>query len=155
MHKPILNLPPFAYNFKTLDGKAGLYDVFRKKFVLLTPEEWVRQHLLHYLVNEKGFPPHLISVEKELLVEGQKRRYDAVVYDAHFQPMLLIECKAPQVAITQAVFDQAARYNRTLDIPYILVSNGLQHLMAKVDHQAGRYLFAPEPLSFVDLQQVR
>ena len=142
MHKPILNLPPFAYNFKTLDGKAGLYDVFRKKFVLLTPEEWVRQHLLHYLV-------------KELLVEGQKRRYDAVVYDAHFQPMLLIECKAPQVAITQAVFDQAARYNRTLDIPYILVSNGLQHLMAKVDHQAGRYLFAPEPLSFVDLQQVR
>lgn len=151
MHKQALNLPPFAYKFKTLDGKAALFDVFRRKYVVITPEEWVRQHLLHFLVAQKAFPISLISVEKELLVEGLKRRYDAVVYDAHFKPLLLIECKAPQVAITQAVFDQAAQYNRTLQIPYILVSNGLQHLMAKVDHEAGRYIFAQEPLKYSDL----
>lgn len=151
MHKQALNLPPFAYKFKTLDGKAGLFDVFRRKYVVITPEEWVRQHLLHYLVAEKAFPMNLISVEKEFLVEGLKRRYDAVVYDVDFKPLLLIECKAPQVAISQEVFDQAARYNRPLGVPYIMVSNGMQHLMAKVDHEAGKYIFAPEPLSFTDL----
>lgn len=151
MHKQPLNLPPFAYKFKTLDGKAGLYDVFRRRYVVITPEEWVRQHLLHFLVTEKTFPMNFISVEKELLVEGMKRRYDAVVYDADFKPLLLVECKAPHVALTQEVFDQAARYNRPLGVPYILVSNGLQHLMAKVDHEAGRYVFAQELLAYADL----
>lgn len=128
-----------------------LYDAFRRKFVVITPEEWVRQHLLHHLVSNKAFPANFISVEKELMVEGMKRRYDAVVYDANFKPVLLVECKAPHVGITQEVFDQAARYNRTLEIPYILVSNGLQHLLAKVDHEAGRYIFAPELLTHAEL----
>ncbi len=152
MHKQTLNLPPFAYNFKTIGGKACLYDAFRRKYVVITPEEWVRQHLLHYLVADKAYPAHLISVEKLLVVEGSKRRYDAVVFDDQFHPLLLIECKAPHVAISQEVFDQAARYNRPLQVPFFLVSNGLQHIMAKVDHANGRYLFAPEPLTFKELQ---
>lgn len=142
MHNQHLDLPAFDYRYKQSGGKTYLFDAFRKKYVVLTPEEWVRQHLLHYLWSQLGFPMALISVEKSFLVEGLQRRYDAVVYDRAFQPLLLIECKAPSVGVDQSVFDQAARYNRTLKVPFMLVSNGLTHILAKVDGEAGRYIFA-------------
>lgn len=151
MHNQALSLPSFDYRFKTLAGKPGIFDVFRRKYVALTPEEWVRQHLLHFLCLEKGYPQTRISVEKGLLVEGQERRYDAVVFDDIHQMLLLIECKAPHIALKQEVFDQAARYNSLLQVPFLLISNGMQHHMVKVDHQAGRYLFASDLLSYADL----
>jgi len=151
MHNQALSLPPFEYRFKTLAQKPAIFDVFRKKYVLLTPEEWVRQHLLHYLCAEKGYPMARMSVEKRLLVEGQERRYDAVVFGPEHHLLLLIECKAPSVPLNQQVFDQAARYNRQLGVPFLLISNGLQHHMVKVDHLAGRYLFASDLLSYTDL----
>jgi hypothetical protein len=148
MHNQELNLPAFNYRFKTVAGAAHMYDEFRRKFVLITPEEWVRQHLLHHLVRDLGFPMQHVSVEKKLWVEGQPRRYDAVVYNNQFEPLMLIECKAPQVSIGQGVFDQAARYNRSLQVPYFLVSNGLMHVLAKIDYEQARYLYAAELLSY-------
>lgn len=151
MHNQALSLPPFDYRFKTLAQKPAIFDVFRKKYVHLTPEEWVRQHLLHFLCAEKAYPAARISVEKRLQVEGQDRRYDAVVFGPEHQMLLLVECKAPSVPLNQQVFDQAARYNRILGVPFLLISNGLQHHMVKVDHVAGRYLFASDLLSYPDL----
>jgi hypothetical protein len=151
MHNQALSLPPFDYRFKTLAQKPAIFDVFRKKYVHLTPEEWVRQHLLHFLCAEKAYPAARISVEKRLQVEGQDRRYDAVVFGPKHQMLLLVECKAPSVPLNQQVFDQAARYNRILEVPFLLISNGLQHHMVKVDHVAGRYLFASDLLSYPDL----
>lgn len=151
MHNQALSLPPFDYRFKTLLGKPGIFDVFRRKYVVLTPEEWVRQHLLHFLCQAKGYPQARISVEKGVLIEGQERRYDAVIFDENHQMLLLVECKAPHIPLQQEVFDQAARYNRLLQVPFLLISNGLQHHMVKVDHQAGRYLFASDLLPYAEL----
>lgn len=142
MHKSTLQLPTFAYRFKTLGGKPAIFDVFRRKYVLLSPEEWVRQHLLHHLVQNLGFPVSAIGVEKGLEVDELKKRYDALVYDANYKPFLLIECKAVDVPIDQAVFDQVARYNRSVQVPFILLSNGVEHIMAEVDHLKGCYTFA-------------
>lgn len=142
MHNQQLDLPVFDYRYRQSEGRTYLFDVFRKKYVVLTPEEWVRQHLLHYLWSQLGYPMAMISVEKSFSVEGLLKRYDAVVYDRDFKPLLLIECKASSVAVDQVVFDQAARYNRTLQVPFLLVSNGLTHIMAKVDDEVGRYIFA-------------
>lgn len=151
MHNQALSLPPFDYRFQTLANKPAIFDVFRKKYVVITPEEWVRQHLLHFLCAEKCYPATHISVEKRLVVEGLERRYDAVVFGPNHQMLLLIECKAPSVNINQQVFDQAARYNRILQVPFLLISNGMQHHMVKVDHAAGRYLFASDLLDYNDL----
>jgi hypothetical protein len=151
MHNQQLDLPVFDYRYRQSEGKTYLFDVFRKKYVVLTPEEWVRQHLLQHLWSNLGFPMALISVEKSFLVDGLQKRYDAVVYNRDFQPSLLVECKAPSVPIDQLVFDQAARYNRTLKVPFMLVSNGLTHILAKVDDQAGRYIFANGLMAYDDL----
>jgi len=151
MHNQQLDLPVFDYRTKEEGGKAYLFDAFRKKFVVLTPEEWVRQHLLQHLSCNLGFPSAMISVEKSFLVDGLQKRYDAVIYDRDFQPILLVECKAPSVAIDQGVFNQAARYNRSLQVPFMLVSNGLVHLLAKVDAEAGRYIFATGLMAYDDL----
>lgn len=151
MHNQQLDLPVFDYRFKEEGGKSYLYDAFRKKFVVLSPEEWVRQHLLQHLWSNLGFPMAMISVEKSFLVDGLQKRYDAVIYNREFKPILLIECKAPSISIDQAVFDQAARYNRSLQVPFMLVSNGLTHVLAKVDAEAGRYIFANGLLGYEDL----
>jgi hypothetical protein len=148
MHNQQLDLPVFDYRFKEEGGKKCLFDVFRKKFVVLTPEEWVRQHLLQHLWSNLGFPMAFISVEKSFLVDGLQKRYDAVIYNRDFKPLLLIECKSPAVAVDQVVFDQAARYNRSLQVPFMLVSNGLTHVLAQVDAAAGRYVFANGLLSY-------
>lgn len=113
-----LNLPPFEYKVKKQNGQVWIYDVIRKRYVMLTPEEWVRQHFIHFLIERKGYPAQLIAVEKEILVCGLKRRFDLVCYDRRANPYLIVECKAPSVTLSQVVFDQAFQYNLSIGSPF-------------------------------------
>jgi len=121
-----------------------IFDIIRRKYVALTPEEWVRQHLLHFLVNERKFPQSLLGVEKKLLVNRLSKRTDLVVYSTTLQPILIAECKAPQVPLTQQVFDQAARYNSTLGVFHFIITNGLEIRSCEIDHQSKIYRFLPD-----------
>lgn len=107
-------------------GETLIWDAFRSKWVVCTPEEWVRQHCLHFLVKTVGYPKGRIAVEQKIVAGGIDGRFDAVVYDAVGQPFLLVECKAPHVKISQDTYMQAARYNQRLNVPYMLLTNGLQ-----------------------------
>ena len=113
-----LALPAFNYKVKRQSGALMIFDIIRKKFVILTPEEWVRQHVIHYLVESKNYPVALIAVEREIDLYGLRRRFDVVAFDRKGKPWLIIECKAPSVQLDQKVFDQAFRYNITLTAPY-------------------------------------
>lgn len=130
MALPVLNFPEVDLRFqKNAKGSLQLFDSFRKKFVDATPEEYVRQGLLHFLVQHKNYPTSVISVEKQLMLNGTKKRYDAVVFTFHLKPLLLIECKAPQIALSQSSINQTLRYNLILQVPYLLISNGLEHVL--------------------------
>jgi len=111
-----------------------IFDIVRRKYIRLTPEEWVRQHIIHYLVFDHQFPRALISVEKQLLLNDLQKRTDIVLYARDGSPRLIVECKAPEVQITQQVFDQVARYNLTLKVPYLWVTNGNQNALCSIDH---------------------
>lgn len=131
-----LNLPNIAFTSKVNKiGKTEIFDVFRKKFVLLTPEEWVRQHVAHFLVNQLQVPINLMALEKKIMMNGLPRRFDIVVYSREAAPTLIIECKAASIPITQAIFDQAARYNTVLKAPFLLITNGLIHHACKIDFE--------------------
>ncbi len=119
-----LNFPDYNFQIKTQNNKNYIFDVIRKKHVVLTPEEWVRQHTLHYLINN-NYPKGRISVERGL--PNSKKRYDAIVYDKSLNPFLLVECKAPSVKISQATLNQVTAYIALLNVPHILLTNGLQH----------------------------
>ncbi|MDR0227904.1 MAG: type I restriction enzyme HsdR N-terminal domain-containing protein [Flavobacteriaceae bacterium] len=136
-----LNFPPFEFRFKNNENKLSIFDVVRKKFILLTPEEWVRQHVLHDLISTYNYPLSLISVEKVVRVNGMNKRYDLVVYRPNGTIYLLIECKAPEVKITQDTFDQIARYNFQLRSEYLYVTNGLNHYYCKMDYKQEKYIF--------------
>ncbi|MGB0521342.1 MAG: type I restriction enzyme HsdR N-terminal domain-containing protein [Flammeovirgaceae bacterium] len=133
----VLNLPQFDYQFKTVNGKPFLWDVIRKKHVQITPEEWVRQHFLHYLMSQ-DYPKSLISVELGHKFNQLQKRSDILVMDRAAQPFLLVECKAPQVPINQKVLEQAIFYNQVIKAPYITLTNGLQHVFCAVDLANGR-----------------
>jgi hypothetical protein len=135
-----LSLPKFDYKVKKQSGSTMIYDVIRKKYVILSPEEWVRQHLIHYLMESKGIPATLIAVEREIQLYGLRRRFDVVVFDREGKPWLLVECKSPTVPLTRQVFDQAFRYNITLEAPYVAITNGVKHYCGKIDSQNG-FLF--------------
>ena len=122
-----LSLPGFDYKVKKQNGTVMIFDIVRKKYVVLTPEEWVRQHVVHYLVEKKGYAISRVAVEREIELYGLKRRFDIVVFDRSGNPWLLVECKAPAVALTQKVFDQVFRYNLTLAAPYVAITNGVRH----------------------------
>lgn len=146
-----LNFP--GYNFKIIipvkDGQnSKVFDIVRKKYVSLTPEEWVRQHLLHFLVYEKEVPKSLIGIEKKILVNKMLKRTDLVVYNRNAQPLLIAECKAPSVKITQRAFDQAARYNLTVNANYFVLTNGLEIFCCTMDHSAKSYQFLRDIPSF-------
>lgn len=129
-----LNLPSVNFTCRTnADAKTEIFDPFRKKYVLLTPEEWVRQHFAHYLSQILQVPPALMALEKKITMNGLNRRFDIVVYTKEIKPLLIVECKATSVPVTQAVFDQAARYNSVLKAPYLVVTNGLTHHACKID----------------------
>jgi hypothetical protein len=113
----------------------------RRKFVVLTPEEWVRQHLICYLTISKGYPSSTIGVEKQLLLNKQPKRFDLVVFSRKATPLILIECKAPGVEITEKTFDQAARYNMILKAEYFLLTNGLEHYPCRIDYESKQYIF--------------
>lgn len=136
-----LNFPSYTFRFKNSENKLSIFDDIRKKFIVLTPEEWVRQHCINFLILEKEYPISLINVEKELSVNGRKKRYDIVVYKPDGSIRVLIECKAPKVPITQKVFDQIAQYNLTLKADLLMVTNGLNHYYCKMDYQNKRYNF--------------
>lgn len=130
-----LNLPPAPLKIKEMEGKFKVYDVFRKKDILLTPEEWVRQHILHYLISHLNYPQSLISVEREIIYHALKKRFDILIYSKQAQPFLLIECKAPEVVLTNDSAMQIVRYNDVLNAPWIVISNGIQHLVFEKIHE--------------------
>lgn len=136
-----LNFPSYKFRFKNSENKLSIFDVIRKKFILLTPEEWVRQHCIHNLIEEKHYPKSLINVEKELFINGRKKRYDIVIFHPNGNINVLIECKAPQITITQNTFDQIAQYNLKLNADFLIVTNGLQHYYCQLDYKNKRYNF--------------
>ena len=149
---PRLKLPEAVFRIISGSGQSSkIFDIIRRKYVLLTPEEWVRQHLLHYLVNEKKFPLGLIAVEKSIKVNGLPRRTYVLVYNSRPEKILLAECKAPEVKITQSVFDQAARYNLSLDVKYFVLTNGIETYCCTMDHEKKQYHFLKEVPMFTEL----
>lgn len=139
-----LNFPTFTFRFKNSENKVAIFDEIRKKFVILTPEEWVRQHVVHYLILEKKYPKSLINVEKVLKINGLSKRYDGVVFNPDGSIFLLVECKAPEVKISQNTFDQIARYNLTLKADYLMVTNGQNHYFCQMDFEKQHYVFLNE-----------
>lgn len=137
MHK--LNLPEFSFRMRNNHGVVTIFDRFRRKWVSLTPEEWVRQNFLHYLADYKGFPPALMAVEKKVEINGLPQRFDLLVYDRTGLPLLLAEFKAPEVAIDQQVFNQVIRYNNFLKAPFVLVSNGMSHFISQINFSECSY----------------
>jgi hypothetical protein len=136
-----LNLPPFEINVKDTGKSRLIFDVVRKKFIALTPEEWVRQHFVNYLIEYKNFPIGLISLELPLKLNKNNKRSDIVVYNKNANPVIIIECKAPEIILGQEVFDQAATYNMKLKVQYLIVTNGLKHFCCKVDYVNKKYDF--------------
>jgi hypothetical protein len=137
-----LNLPEYPFLiFKSGEDSWQIFDDFRKRKIRLTPEEWVRQHILRFLIEEKGVPRSLISVEAGVKINRLDRRYDAVIYDRSASPLVLIECKAPGISIHQSTFNQIVAYNTSLRTKYMLVTNGLKHYFCKIDPAEHRYIF--------------
>ena len=143
-----LNFPSYTFRFKNSENKVAIFDEIRKKFVVLTPEEWVRQHVVQYLLLEKKYPKSLINVEKLVKVNGLNKRYDIVVFQPNGEIFLLIECKAPEIAISQQTFDQIARYNLKLNAQYLMVTNGLNHYFCQMDFENEKYVFLKEAPEF-------
>jgi hypothetical protein len=139
-----------AFRIRKNENDTEIFDAVRKKFVRFTPEEWVRQHLLKFLV-EKNFPASLLAVEKELMVAGIKKRTDVVVYSNNAEPLLIAECKSPDVPLDQSTFDQAARYNLSLTVPFFLLTNGLTHFCCRMNTAEKKYDFLTEMPGYSDL----
>ena len=118
-----------------------IFDIVRKKFVVLNPEEWVRQHVIHWLIHSKNYPAGLISVEKQLTINKLSKRYDLVVYDHWGKISILIECKSYQIPINQEVFDQIARYNLEIKSEFLMLTNGMDHIFCKMDPMEEKYIF--------------
>jgi hypothetical protein len=140
----LLNFPSYTFRVKNKENRTLIFDGIRKKFVVLTPEEWVRQHVVQFLHQEKKYPVSYINVEKQIKLNGLIKRYDIVVFNSKGELHLLIECKAPEINISQTTFDQIARYNFKLDAKYLMVTNGLTHFYCKTDLKAEKYQFMKE-----------
>ena len=146
-----LNLPPYAIKVSEKAGKQQIFDVLRRKYVTLTPEEWVRQHFVHYLFEHKGYPQGLLANEVSLQVGDKPLRCDTLLYNRLLQPQMIIEYKAPTVALTQKVFDQITTYNLLLHVDYLAVSNGLQHICCRMDYENRSYVFLKDIPDYQDL----
>jgi hypothetical protein len=133
-----LNLPPFEYKLKKAEGKLWIFDGIRKKYVVLLPEEWVRQHFIHYLTDHLRYPKGLIRIEGGLTFNQLHKRTDIVVFDRKGSPWMIIECKAPEIPVTDQTVFQASTYNATHRAKYIAVTNGLVHLYASTDWENGK-----------------
>jgi len=136
-----LNFPSYSFRFKNSENKVAIFDDIRKKFIILTPEEWVRQNTVQFLLQEKNYPKSYLNVEKLIKINELSKRYDIVVFQPNGEIFILIECKAPEVAITQKTFDQIARYNLALKAKYLMVTNGLNHYFCQMDFEKEAYVF--------------
>ena len=139
-----INLPAYEMRLREQNGRHEVFDFLRRRYVALTPEEWVRQHFVHYLVEHKGYPKGLLANEMELRVGEKRVRCDTVLYNNVLKPLMIMEYKAPSVAITQRVFDQITAYNILLHVDYLVVSNGLQHYCCRMDYEHHAYTFLDE-----------
>ncbi|MCL3779651.1 type I restriction enzyme HsdR N-terminal domain-containing protein [Prolixibacteraceae bacterium JC049] len=146
-----LNLPQYQFRFKQEGGKRFIFDRFRKKFLVLTPEEWVRQHFLCFMMEEKHFPQSLLGVEVGIKLNSNQLRCDIVAYDRQGQPLVIVECKAPEIKISQETFNQIMRYNFLLKVPYLIVTNGIAHYCCKVDYENQSYSYLKEIPSFEEM----
>lgn len=144
-----LNFDRYTFRFKNSENKPAIFDEIRKKFVILTPEEWVRQHVVHYLMTDKKYPKSLINVEKILKINGMTRRYDVVVFNSDGSILILVECKAPHITISQQTFDQIARYNLTMQSDYLMITNGDNHYFCQMDYKNEQYNFLPDLPSYI------
>ena len=145
-----LNFSNYSFRFKNNEGKISVFDEIRKKFVVLTPEEWVRQHVVQFLIDDKKYPKSLINVEKLLQINGIVKRYDIVVFNKDGSILVLVECKSPQVKISQQTFDQIARYNITMQAELLFVTNGHNHYFCKMDYVNEKYKFLTDLPKFGD-----
>jgi len=136
-----LNFPVYDFRFKNSENKVHIFDPIRKKFVVLQPEEWVRQNVVQFLIHEKKYPKSLINVEKQLTINNLKKRYDIVIFDSLGNITLLVECKSPKITVNQETFDQIAKYNMQLKAEFLMVTNGLQHFYCKMDFSKEKYSF--------------
>ena len=136
-----LNLPTYEIKIAQRGNKQLIFDFLRRKYVALTPEEWVRQHFVHYLIEHKGYPAGLIGNEVELNVGEKKLRCDTILYNKVAQPQMIIEYKAPQIKLQQKTFDQISAYNLLLKVDYLIVSNGMQHICCRMDYENQKYCF--------------
>lgn len=143
-----LCFPQYDFRFKNSENTRYIFDIIRKKFVVLQPEEWVRQHVIHYLIQDKGYPKSLINVEKTIRMHGLSKRYDLVVFSPRGEILLLAECKAPSVKITQDTFDQIARYNMALRSRILLLTNGMNLYCCEMDFENEKYTFLEQVPEF-------
>ena len=139
-----LNLPPIEAKVKNENGKPQIWDNLRNRYVVLTPEEWVRQHFTSYLIRQKGYSPTLMANEVSISLNGMSRRCDTVVYLRDLTPRVIIEYKRPDVNITQRVFSQICRYNLAMHVDYLIVSNGLEHYCCRMNYSQHTYEFLNE-----------
>ncbi len=139
-----LNFPEFEFSFKSKENKPYIFEPIRKKWLILNPEEWVRQNCIQFLLKEKNVPLGLIQVEKKININHTEKRYDLIVFKPDQSIYILVECKAPSVDLSQKVFDQIARYNTVLKSDYLMLTNGLKHVFCQMDYQKGQYLFLPD-----------
>ena len=139
-----LNLPTYSFKLKSEGGRNLIFDDIRRRYVALTPEEWVRQNFIRYLISEKSYPPALITLEKQFAYNKMVKRSDILVYNRKGDPVLMIECKATGVKVNQQVFDQIALYNLKFNVPYLIVTNGIHHYCCRYDVSQGGYRFLEE-----------
>ncbi|MEI6884868.1 MAG: type I restriction enzyme HsdR N-terminal domain-containing protein [Bacteroidota bacterium] len=151
---PRLNLPEYQPRTRlSKDGKEEIYDVVRRKFVRLTPEEWVRQHFINFFVSHHDYPLSLLQVEGKLTYNHLTKRSDIVVYGRNGKPLMAVECKAPSVEITQKVFDQLAMYNFTLGVSYLVLTNGMQNYICRMEPEKGSYSFLEKFPAYAELHE--
>ncbi|MFP4042186.1 MAG: type I restriction enzyme HsdR N-terminal domain-containing protein [Bacteroidales bacterium] len=150
-----LNLPSYSFKITTKEQKKYIFDDIRKKFIALTPEEWVRQNFIKYLIREKKYPPNLLHIEMAFELERFRYRADIVSYNRDFVPSLIVECKAPDVKITQKQFDQIALYNLRLKVPFLVVTNGIEHYCCRVDFNKGSYSFIKHIPGYDELNSLK
>ena len=146
-----LNLPPYQIRVKETGGRKQIFDILRRKYVALTPEEWVRQHFIHYLIEHKNYPASLLANEVSLQIGEKRMRADSVLYDNQLHPRIIIEYKAPNITLTQKVFDQITVYNLLLHVDYLIVSNGMTTYICKMDYEKQTYKFLETIPNYEDI----
>ena len=146
-----INLPPYEIKLREHDGKRQIFDFLRRRYVALTPEEWVRQHFVHYLMAYKGYPKGLLANEVELAVGEKKLRCDTLLYNKALPPQMIVEYKSPEIELTQRVFNQITAYNFLLHVDYLVVSNGRQHYCCRMDYEHQTYTFLQDIPAYGEL----